>query len=456
MLPFFQPGKDIWFEPVAPASIRLGDVITYQEKTNALITHRVIKIRKENEKIIFITKGDNRFGWDPIVLEHQIIGKVTHIGNRNLNRFWWRWLGRLIAWMSYAQGKIYQCLINSKLNSLRHKLEEKGLFSKSLVYLFFRSASGPLFWITNLKKIVLGYRLLENRRRATRQGIQVETSSLEDVDSMLKIWNEVFPNHKTSVERFSKKLCNSPWFNPLDCFLIWDKKDLLGWTLISLRNSLLKPSPEHKKGFVEVFAITYAAFEIHAAQILVGEALNWFKKNKVKEVYVGPHRIDDSALGIPLTPLFLTLAHTGFQPFDMSVELNLKRSHYRPFHINIQELDIRIAQETGDLTATLKNQKVAYCRFLTDEQIKDYSDLPWVWSIAEPKAQMGYFFRLVVDQESRRRGIGTAMAMKAFELLFEAGCEEITISVSQNGFYEDFYKRFGFQRKGRYVAWKQV
>jgi len=489
MLPFIPPGKDIWLETVPATSIRTGDIITYQEKPDALISHRVIKIHKKNGSIVFITKGDNRSYWDPLVAEHQIIGRVTHIGNTSLKRFWWQWIGRLIAWGSYVQGTIYQYFAKSWLNHLRHALEEKRLFPKIHVYSALCIVGNPLAWIVKLEKIIFTCRVLIDRHRLTQQGIQIGTWTPQDTEAMLKVWNKVFPNHKTSLEQFTKRLCGSRWFDPANCFLIRRGNELLGWALANLRQDQFEPSAKTKNGFIEVAALTDAVFKCRSAQVLIYETLKYFKKNKIKKIFVGPHRIEDAASGIPLVSLSKVLAKIGFRPVRESVELRVKHNQYRSIEepVNIPDLNIRFAQISDTtaigeffdrnqypfgaatfgstlkiegkkrmLVATLKDRVVACCCILLDEQITDFSDLSWVWSVAESTSRTGYFFGLIADSEFRRNGIGSAMATKAFESLFQSGCEEIALSIKQEGFYEDFYKRFGFKRKGRYAAWKKV
>ena len=61
--------------------IKVGDVVTYQSRDEAfygiLITHRVVNIKEENGKKVFITKGDHNQTVDRLeVYGDQIYGKV--------------------------------------------------------------------------------------------------------------------------------------------------------------------------------------------------------------------------------------------------------------------------------------------------------------------------------------------------------------------------------------------
>lgn len=67
---------------VEPENIKVGDVVTYRATDESyygiLITHRVIDIRYENGKKIYITKGDNNQTPDRSPIEAgQIYGKVV-------------------------------------------------------------------------------------------------------------------------------------------------------------------------------------------------------------------------------------------------------------------------------------------------------------------------------------------------------------------------------------------
>ena len=82
MEPLYPPGTLIYVLPVAPADIRLGDVITYQIESGkpAVISHRVIAINSPaNGKRTFILKGDNNSIPDQAaVLPVQVRGRLWY------------------------------------------------------------------------------------------------------------------------------------------------------------------------------------------------------------------------------------------------------------------------------------------------------------------------------------------------------------------------------------------
>ena len=116
----------------------------------------------------------------------------------------------------------------------------------------------------------------------------------------------------------------------------------------------------------------------------------------------------------------------------------------------------RPAGETDILIATLDGSVVGFCRWILDEEIKDYSDVTWVWVLSKSNRRRGYFLRLLVDKTSRTRGIGTALAARAFECLFRAGCQEIALVVVRDEATEHFYERFGFQKSGYFLQSRRL
>lgn len=83
MLPKIQVGDMIIIDTNSK-NYEIGDIITYTDKNDALVTHRIISI--EDEEII--TKGDNNNSEDPAIDKEKIVGKyITKINN----------LGRILA-----------------------------------------------------------------------------------------------------------------------------------------------------------------------------------------------------------------------------------------------------------------------------------------------------------------------------------------------------------------------
>jgi signal peptidase len=74
-------------EPVDPATIRRGDVITFEqpEAPGRKVTHRVVKVQVENGNRTFKTKGDNNATIDPWTVTYsdtgyRVRGHIPHVG----------------------------------------------------------------------------------------------------------------------------------------------------------------------------------------------------------------------------------------------------------------------------------------------------------------------------------------------------------------------------------------
>ncbi|CAN5508613.1 hypothetical protein BH10ACT6_BH10ACT6_00490 [soil metagenome] len=83
MNPSYPAGTLVIVKPTGTQQIRIGDVITYQIKSNepAVITHRVIQIvepAKAGDDVTFITKGDANSLPDPAVKPVQVRGVVWY------------------------------------------------------------------------------------------------------------------------------------------------------------------------------------------------------------------------------------------------------------------------------------------------------------------------------------------------------------------------------------------
>ncbi len=79
MEPTFQTGSIIAIKPAESSSkYDKGDVITFRDKDDKIITHRIIEVEQVNGKMMYTTKGDNNDGADlDPVLSQNVIGKYT-------------------------------------------------------------------------------------------------------------------------------------------------------------------------------------------------------------------------------------------------------------------------------------------------------------------------------------------------------------------------------------------
>ena len=82
MIPDYTVGDTLLIKNVPISDITIGDAVTYmgedKDVKDLVITHRVEKIDSEGAELLFHTKGIANNIEDPIVAEHQILGKVTY------------------------------------------------------------------------------------------------------------------------------------------------------------------------------------------------------------------------------------------------------------------------------------------------------------------------------------------------------------------------------------------
>jgi signal peptidase I len=79
MEPTFKTGSIIAVKPVEePASLKKGDVVTYLQQDNTIVTHRIVEVIKNGENTMFQTKGDNNKDMDTQpILAQNIVAKYT-------------------------------------------------------------------------------------------------------------------------------------------------------------------------------------------------------------------------------------------------------------------------------------------------------------------------------------------------------------------------------------------
>ena len=79
MKPTFYRGDAIIYEKVSAKEINIGDVLVFN-RDGKIITHRVVKIYKNNKKIAFVTKGDSNNSEDSgLVDSKDVLGRGEKI-----------------------------------------------------------------------------------------------------------------------------------------------------------------------------------------------------------------------------------------------------------------------------------------------------------------------------------------------------------------------------------------
>jgi len=77
MSPYLSAGDMIIIKETDPELLREGDVITYKQNSDLIVTHRIIELSENDDGLMFKTKGDaNNVEDVGLVSENQLIGKV--------------------------------------------------------------------------------------------------------------------------------------------------------------------------------------------------------------------------------------------------------------------------------------------------------------------------------------------------------------------------------------------
>jgi signal peptidase len=118
MYPFIQEGNLCRFVHCQTTLLKKGDVILFYTKTGQLIAHRLVSIKIVNNQRLFELKGDTNLGFDQLIGEDQILGKLVSVQKKHriltpegrFARFW----GKVIITFPALSG-ILRRYLNRKL-----------------------------------------------------------------------------------------------------------------------------------------------------------------------------------------------------------------------------------------------------------------------------------------------------------------------------------------------------
>ena len=78
MSPLLEPGDMVVVTEIDPTKVKEGDVIPYRIDQSTLVTHRVIEVIKEENSLMFRTRGDANNTEDQELVEaSQLVGKMS-------------------------------------------------------------------------------------------------------------------------------------------------------------------------------------------------------------------------------------------------------------------------------------------------------------------------------------------------------------------------------------------
>jgi len=76
MFPSLKPGSVIFIQPVTVESTPMPGEIVAWKRESGLVVHRLIRILKNDNNILFITRGDSCANEDKAIAADQVVGKV--------------------------------------------------------------------------------------------------------------------------------------------------------------------------------------------------------------------------------------------------------------------------------------------------------------------------------------------------------------------------------------------
>jgi len=126
MYPLMKGGDQVFVECMYK-HIRCGEILAFK-LNDTIIVHRVLKVCKTTKGLSLTTKGDNVPGFDPVIYQDNILGKVKFIkrGKRNLtlDSYTCRVMGRLIPNSTLLLNKFFSF---NKDNRLYRGVYYRGL-----------------------------------------------------------------------------------------------------------------------------------------------------------------------------------------------------------------------------------------------------------------------------------------------------------------------------------------
>ncbi len=99
MFPSIWPGDILEIHRVAAADLAPGDIVVFARE-NRLVVHRVLRVNRERDEVVLITRGDRSPRADSPVSANELLGRVRAIrrGHRNIIPRRTRW-PQIASWV---------------------------------------------------------------------------------------------------------------------------------------------------------------------------------------------------------------------------------------------------------------------------------------------------------------------------------------------------------------------
>lgn len=110
MYPFIQQGNLCRFIPCPSSQLKKGDVILFYSQTGQLIAHRFVNVTNIDNQLFFLFKGDTNLGYDQLIREEFILGKLASVQKKRLTiipqHFLARCWGKMILTFPFLSGML--------------------------------------------------------------------------------------------------------------------------------------------------------------------------------------------------------------------------------------------------------------------------------------------------------------------------------------------------------------
>jgi len=110
--PLLRNGSEIAVDPTSIDALKTGDLVVY-DKQGTRVCHRVIFGRGAGSTAQWLIKGDANFKADGWIHHHQIIGRVTRVGQTSVKHPLFSIPSRALFWHSRLQYLTYEAIFNS-------------------------------------------------------------------------------------------------------------------------------------------------------------------------------------------------------------------------------------------------------------------------------------------------------------------------------------------------------
>lgn len=131
MSPLIEINDRVFVKRVLPSEIKTGDIILFRSD-DVFVTHRVIKLSRQNGRAMFLQKGDasNHAAWVPL---DDIVGKIITIEKKGKFLNLTSWKGRVMNGF-FGRKNCFSYQVSLRIDPVKQRLRDKPgfIFMKTL------------------------------------------------------------------------------------------------------------------------------------------------------------------------------------------------------------------------------------------------------------------------------------------------------------------------------------